>query len=444
MKFNWAIGLALAAFSFLGCGGAPLACRAAPCANGGQCIDTEGGGYACLCASGYSGAKCEVNIDDCSSKPCFNGGTCTDLVNGFQCACAAGFSGAHCETNIACASAPCQNGGVCVDRDNGFACICPAGFAGPTCATNINDCSPNPCFNGGTCADGVNTFSCTCPTGYYGVQCEALIAPLVISSVSPLRNAISGRPYSITLARTGGTSASVWSIDPGSTNAAWLSIDAKSGVLSGNPPAAAGPVSVTIRIQEPVYSKDFAVQTFSFGVFALPPAAYTNGFEGACPDGWTLTGDWQCGVPSNVGPASAYSGTQCLATQIAGLYNNFQTWAGTTATSPDFPLSANLPATLSFRAWVDTEGRTYDGFTLQASVDGGVTFTTVTGVTPAYPLLIAGLPAWGGQQASLGWQLVTADLSPYAGKTVRLQFAFQSDSSGTFPGVYLDDVLVDY
>ncbi len=50
--------------------------------------------------------------------------------------------------------------------------------------------------------------------------------------------------------------------------------------------------------------------------------------------------------------------------------------------------------------------------------------------------------AWGGHQAALGWQLVQADLSAYAGQVIRLRFSFRTDSSGTYPGVYLDDVYL--
>ena len=46
-------------------------------------------------------------------------------------------------------------------------------------------------------------------------------------------------------------------------------------------------------------------------------------------------------------------------------------------------------------------------------------------------------------KADRRWTPVAVDLSAYAGKIVRIQFAFQSDSSGTFPGVYLDDILVN-
>ena len=33
--------------------------------------------YACLCAAGFSGNRCETNINECSPSPCQNGGNCT-------------------------------------------------------------------------------------------------------------------------------------------------------------------------------------------------------------------------------------------------------------------------------------------------------------------------------------------------------------------------------
>lgn len=68
----------------------------------------------------------------------------------------------------------------------------------------------------------------------------------------------------------------------------------------------------------------------------------------------------------------------------------------------------------------------------------------MTTVTPAYPLTIAGQPAWGGHQSALGWQATQADLSAYSGQTVRLRFGFQSDSSGSFAGAFIDDFHVGY
>jgi hypothetical protein len=55
-------------------------------------------------------------LAECTSNPCVNGGTCSDLENAYLCACVAGFTGVRCETNVnECASNPCQNQATCVD-----------------------------------------------------------------------------------------------------------------------------------------------------------------------------------------------------------------------------------------------------------------------------------------------------------------------------------------
>lgn len=273
------------------------------------------------------------------------------------------------------------------------------------------------------------------------VVAEPLQIPLYITTPSLLSDVYSGMAYAAQLTRVGGTSTAVWSIKPGGQNAAWLTIDPMTGALKGTPsPAEVGPVSVIVHVEEPTLPSNFAEKTFTFNV---KPNAYYTSFEGMCPDGWTLTGDWQCGVPMNVGPATAYLGTQCIATQIGANYSNLQTWEQSTATSPDINLAATSNSILTFRMWLDTEGSTYDGVNLKISTDGGKSYSVVTSVSPAYPRTIAGQPAWGDHQSGLGWQFIQADLSAYAGQTVRLQFSFQSDSSGTFPGVYIDDVFVN-
>lgn len=43
------------------------------------------------CVAGFSGARCDVNINECASQPCANGATCQDSVNGFKCKCAPGW-----------------------------------------------------------------------------------------------------------------------------------------------------------------------------------------------------------------------------------------------------------------------------------------------------------------------------------------------------------------
>lgn len=268
---------------------------------------------------------------------------------------------------------------------------------------------------------------------------EPLQNPLYITT-SSLPDVYAGMGFSVPMTRVGGTPAAVWSIVPGGVNTSWLTIDPATGALTGTPTSAqSGPVTITIRIEEPTLTSNFDERTYHFDV---DYAAYYTSFEGTCPVGWTLAGTWQCGVPTNVGPPGAYVGNQCVATRVAANYLNSQTFAASTATSPSIDLSNSPFPTLTFRMWVDTEGSTFDGVNLQISTDGGMTYSVVDTVTPPYPLTIDGQPAWGGHQQGLGWQLFQANLASYSGQTVRLRFSFRSDSSGSFPGIYVDDFLV--
>ena len=36
--------------------------------------------FICSCAEGYTGPRCDVDIDYCTSQPCMNNGTCRVMV----------------------------------------------------------------------------------------------------------------------------------------------------------------------------------------------------------------------------------------------------------------------------------------------------------------------------------------------------------------------------
>ena len=262
---------------------------------------------------------------------------------------------------------------------------------------------------------------------------EAVSVPLEIETAT-VGNALATFPYSHTMTKSGGTTGSQWSIT-GGTNIAWLSIDPDTGELSGTPSLAQlGPVSVTIRVEEPLLPSNFDEETFTFNV---QTGFFSQGFEGACPNGWTLTGDWQCGVPTS-GPGSAHSGTQLIATILGGNYNNSQTYAGTTATSPPIDLSTTTAPTLRFWVWYVTESG-FDGFNVKASSDG-VNYTQLLSVTPVYNQTLALEQCWAGNSG--GWVQYEADMSAFAGDQVNLRFAFRSDGSIVNPGVYIDDIEI--
>lgn len=80
--------------------------------------------------AGFSGAHCEIDIDECDPDPCHYG-TCKDSIAAFTCLCQPGYTGHRCDINInECQSQPCKNGGTCQDRNNAYNCLCLKGTTG--------------------------------------------------------------------------------------------------------------------------------------------------------------------------------------------------------------------------------------------------------------------------------------------------------------------------
>uniref|UniRef100_A0A3P9H9N8 Versican core protein n=1 Tax=Oryzias latipes TaxID=8090 RepID=A0A3P9H9N8_ORYLA len=67
-----------------------------PCHNGGSCFQKETRDI-CLCAPGFTGQYCEIDVDECLSNPCLNGATCLDGIDSFTCACLPSYTGKLCE-----------------------------------------------------------------------------------------------------------------------------------------------------------------------------------------------------------------------------------------------------------------------------------------------------------------------------------------------------------
>ncbi|XP_056252051.1 protein delta homolog 2 [Seriola aureovittata] len=152
-----------------------------PCHNGATCVMEDSGEYTCLCPEGFHGRDCQLKTGPCHQRrsPCKNGGLCED-ADGFAeeltCRCLAGFTGPRCETDINdCLMKPCGNGATCLDGVNRFSCLCPAGFTGRFCTVNLDDCASRPCLNAGRCLDRAGGFHCVCRPGYTGVTCETLL-----------------------------------------------------------------------------------------------------------------------------------------------------------------------------------------------------------------------------------------------------------------------------
>lgn len=149
------------------------------CKNGAKCSEDLMGYYSCTCPPNFTGKHCDTELRVhplCVNNVCLNGGTCQarDEPSKTECICLPGYTGSKCEINIdECHSAPCKNGGICVDGINNYTCECShTGYTGTNCEVNVNECLTNPCLNRGTCFDNFGGYLCQCAPGFDGPNCQ--------------------------------------------------------------------------------------------------------------------------------------------------------------------------------------------------------------------------------------------------------------------------------
>uniref|UniRef100_A0A8C1CNQ5 NEL-like protein 2 n=1 Tax=Cyprinus carpio carpio TaxID=630221 RepID=A0A8C1CNQ5_CYPCA len=113
-------------------------CRAlceGQCLNGGSCVSPD----TCICQQGFTGKRCETDIDECSDGfvECDSRATCVNLPGWYHCECRDGYhdngmfsaNGESCEDIDECEMGrhSCANDTVCFNVDGGYDCRCPHG-----------------------------------------------------------------------------------------------------------------------------------------------------------------------------------------------------------------------------------------------------------------------------------------------------------------------------
>ena len=163
-----------------------------------------------------------------------------------------------------------------------------------------------------------------------------------------------------------------------------------------------------------------AVQTLVANV----PESFENGLGDWSVDG----GTWEVGVPTS-GPNSAYAGTNCAATVLAGDYADDSSGR---LVSPAFVVpSADQNPRLRFWQWYDFNewrGPDFGEVQIKVGTNGWQTLAHYEGTSSGV------------------WSQPSFDLSAYAGQTVQFGFYYESHASyGTVavaPGWYIDEVTL--
>ena len=144
-----------------------------------------------------------------------------------------------------------------------------------------------------------------------------------------------------------------------------------------------------------------------------------EGFESGASDWAPTRGNWQIGTPT-IGPNAAFSGTNCAALRLSAAHPNL---VNSSLLSPPFlvpPVEQN--PRLRFQHWFSTYGGDFGEVRIRD--DSGLVTTNseaFTGVSD--------------------WTRATISLSSFAGKIVRIEFYFRSNSDNlNSSGWFIDDI----
>ncbi len=189
-------------------------------------------------------------------------------------------------------------------------------------------------------------------------------------------------------------------------------------------------------------------QTYSFTVNANSGSYYptVSLFQDSAngptiPATWTTTNTMPNGIWS-ISTARSYSSNSSY------FSNNLDTTSDQRLILTNAISLGATPPPLSFRHWFNCES-TYDGGVLEASINGGTTWTDMQPniilggylTTMDATTLLAGRRAWSGSSNNK-WTKTKVNLTPYANQNLKIRFRFTSDVGTNLEGWYVDDIAI--
>ncbi|PVD35911.1 hypothetical protein C0Q70_02880 [Pomacea canaliculata] len=138
----------------------------------------------CTCEEGWTGASCELDVDECLANVSICNGpheVCNNTLGGHDCLCVDGYQKNGTNTCTACTTGSfgkdCSSVCACVthntdncDNVNGT-CSCKNGWTGIHCEVDIDECAQSSlCFANSTCSNTNGSYLCICDQGYQALQ----------------------------------------------------------------------------------------------------------------------------------------------------------------------------------------------------------------------------------------------------------------------------------
>lgn len=156
--------------------------------------------------------------------------------------------------------------------------------------------------------------------------------------------------------------------------------------------------------------------------------------------------NWMRGTPSSVGPAAAYSGSNCWGTNIAGNYSAVISTAD--LFTPCIDLRYSTAPVMTFWMYNKVQ-QGNDGMFVKISTDTGLNYEAIPSAlcTPAYDGALSGgggysgSSAWGATDRT-DWTQVTVDMAGYRSNPAVIRFCFGTNSGTADAGFYIDDIYV--